>query len=165
MPRRAAALALALPLLMGCDVVDAFQDAPPTPISGDAWGEMLGAVNAVRASGVTCGSEWQEPARPLAWHPALAAAAERHSQDMAENDRFSHQGTDGSRVGQRASEAGYDWRRVAENIAARQPTVDIVVQAWVASESHCRALMDPRYTEMGAAEADRYWTQVFALPR
>ena len=165
MPGRLPALALALPLLIGCDAVVGFADPPPDPVRVGEWTEMVAAVNALRAEGTTCGSEYFGPVPPLAWHPALAAAAERHTRDMAENDRFSHQGSDGTSVGDRAKDAGYQWRRVAENIATRHRSVEQVVEAWARSEGHCRAMMSPRYTEMGAAEEDRYWTQVFAYPR
>lgn len=129
------------------------------------WSAMLGAVNALRAEGRTCGGETFGPAEPLAWNGQLGAAAQRHSEDMAEHGHFSHTGTDGSSVGDRASAAGYEWRRVGENIARYQQTVGEVVADWAESPGHCANLMDPNYTEFGAAELDRYWTQVFGHPR
>lgn len=129
------------------------------------WSAMLVAVNQLRAEGRMCGSDAFESAPPLAWNGQLGSAAERHSEDMAQHSHFSHTGTDGSSVGERVSAAGYEWRRVGENIARYQQTVEQVVADWAESPGHCANLMDPSYTEFGAAELDRYWTQVFGNPR
>ncbi|MEL6615453.1 MAG: CAP domain-containing protein [Bacteroidota bacterium] len=160
------ALVLASPLA-GCDFVDLIDpDAlPPAPEAGTPWVAMIDAVNEQRAEGARCGGEWYPPAPPLAWNGALEAAAARHSRDMAENRFFSHEGSDGSRVGERATQAGYAWSRVGENLARMDVSVRAVVAAWVDSAPHCRGMMDERYTEMGVAERDAYWTQVFGRPR
>jgi uncharacterized protein YkwD len=47
------------------------------------------------------------------------------------------------------------------------------VAGWLSSPGHCANLMNPRYTEMGAAyglnsarkSTYPYWTQVFGAPR
>lgn len=160
--RPVAALA-ALALLAGCDTVGT--DSTHVDASQDPWVEMLDAVNAVRAQEQTCGTDRLPPAGPLVWNDRLEAAAERHTADMAAHETFAHRGSDGSEVGERATRAGYSWRLVGENIARFQRTVPEVVADWVESPSHCHALMDPRYAEMGAAVQDRYWTQVFGLAR
>ena len=127
---------------------------------------MLDAVNAVRArAGRRAGPSDYAAAGPLVWNDRLEAAAASHTADMAKHEVFTHVGTDGSEVGARATHEGYAWRLVGENIARYQRTVPEVVEDWVKSPSHCRTLMDPRYAEMGAAEQDRYWTQVFGLAR
>ena len=61
----------------------------------------------------------------------LNRAALIHSQDMAKNDFFEHEGSDGSKVGDRASRVGYRWRAVAENIAIGAETAEIVVEGWL----------------------------------
>lgn len=149
--------------LVGCDSFGI--DAP----SGGAdlqtpWGEMLDAVNAARAETQVCDGEIRRPVGPLVWSDRLEAAAARHSRDMHAHAHFAHVGTDGSDVGERATDAGYRWRLVGENIAVGQRSVDEVVAAWLASPSHCRQVMDPRVIEIGAAEDGRYWTQVFGTP-
>jgi len=136
---------------------------------------MLTTVNAVRAQARVCGSRGSFPAvSPLAWNCKLEAAALRHSKDMAEQDFFSHTGSDGSTVGTRTTQAGYSWSRVGENIAAGTPlsSVGAVVQAWVDSPGHCENIMRSSYTELGAAKYSEnssrygvYWTQVFGNPR
>ena len=162
---RAFVLALLALTAAGCDVADlraatAEPEPPSTP-----WTAMLDAVNEVRAEGRMCGGDWYPPASALTWSGRLETAATRHSRDMAERGVLTHEGSDGSRVGDRATRAGYDWRRVGENIARAQISVDQVMEAWMSSASHCRSVMNAGYTQMGAAETDRFWTQVFAKPR
>ncbi|WP_412067944.1 CAP domain-containing protein [Rubrivirga sp. IMCC43871] len=153
-----AALALA-----ACDTTYAIDDA--LVADAPAWDAMLAAVNDARASGAVCGNEAMGPAAPLVWDARLEAAAERHSRDMAENGHFDHTGTDGLSTGARVRRAGYDWRAVGENIARYHQNVDEVVSDWLASPDHCRQMLSPRFVELGAAEEDGYWTQVFGVPR
>ncbi|HYE96174.1 MAG TPA: CAP domain-containing protein [Rubricoccaceae bacterium] len=160
-------LPLILSLLAGCDVAGALlaSDDRVTDDPADAWSEMLTAVNAARAEGRACGSTWYEAAPPLAWNGRLARAARVHVEDMAAHDFFSHTGSDGSRVDDRVERQGYDWRRLGENIARNQFTVEEVVSQWIESPGHCANLMHPSFTELGAAEVDRHWGQVFGRPR
>ena len=165
---RLAALLMCLLSLSACDSVGIAPATEAPPLGGSSvgtWSEMLDAVNAARAAGQTCGSDVMAPAPPLVWNARLTSAAARHSSDMAANGFMNHTGSDGSHAAERVTEAGYSWRIVGENIARYQRTVDEVVGDWVESPSHCRNLMDPRYAEMGAAEENRYWTQVFSLAR
>lgn len=55
-------------------------------------------------------------APPLVPNEKLRAAALRHSLDMAATGIQDHIGSDGSTIGQRAVQAGYNFNRVAENI-------------------------------------------------
>ena len=126
---------------------------------------MLAAVNQHRAEGHDCGGTYYAPAAPLVWNGRLEVAATIHSLDMAAHDHFNHVGTDGSTVGDRVRREGYAWRRVGENIARYQDSVEEVVADWMASPGHCANLMNPSYVEFGAAEQEQYWTQVFARPR
>ena len=150
--------------LAGCDSVG--PGLSPTPeADAEAWDEMLQAVNDVRAEGATCGDTWMSPAPALVWDARLETAALRHSHDMARHGYFSHRSRDGLDTGERVRRAGYDWRAVGENIARHQQTVAEVVEDWIESPDHCRQLLSPRFLEIGAAEADGYWTQVFGVPR
>ncbi len=142
------------------------------PDQEQAGRQLLEATNAARAEGRYCGETWMPAAPPVAWNGQLAAAALAHSTDMARQGYFAHADKQGREVPQRAEAAGYAWRHISENIARGQPTVQEAVASWVGSPGHCRALMNPRYTEMGAAYSIRggrrpaaYWTQVFGTPR
>ncbi|NHZ43477.1 CAP domain-containing protein [Massilia aquatica] len=153
------------------------EPAPPSaasrlPPSREAGLRILAAANRARASARNCGAQAFEAAPPLVWNEQLAAAALGHSADMAGQRYFSHAGKDGRMVGERALAAGYQWRRVGENIAVGQDSPDEVVAGWLDSPGHCANLMDAQLSEMGAgyainhagARARVYWTQVLAEP-
>lgn len=114
--------------------------------------ELLQRVNARRATGGSCGSQGSfAPSAPLQWHAALELAAAGHSQEMVARNYFSHTGADGSSPGDRASAAGYGWRTVGENIAAGYPSVQAVVDGWMASDGHCRNILNPAFRDIGVA--------------
>lgn len=139
----------------------------------DTGQSILDAVNRARATPRNCGSRHFDAARPLTWNRSLATAAQSHSSDMARKSYFSHQGTDGSEVSDRAKHAGYHYSGIGENIAAGQRTADEVMAGWLASPGHCANIMDRWFTEMGSAYAlgggggnnHPYWTQVFGTPK
>ena len=139
----------------------------PDPGVADIRDAFLAAVNQARSVNRSCGNTPYGPAPPVSWSGNLAMASYLHSEDMALNNFFSHTGSDGSSPGQRFSRQGYPWRMYGENIAVGYPTVSSVIQGWLGSEGHCRNLMDPDFTEIGAGyaigafggnPAARYWT-------
>ena len=122
-------------------------------------------------------AEDDEPAaperRPLAWNPALTAAAEQYARAMADQGFFAHTGPDGTTLAQRVDRTKYRWRAIAANLAAGYATLDETLQAWAHSPGHCRNLLDDRYTEFGVARvrskraAGRYgvyWVLVLGQP-
>lgn len=128
---------------------------------------VLQQVNAVRARGYNCAGEMFGPANAVSWNEQLAAAAASHSTDMAENNYFSHRSLSGTRANQRVQAQGYKWRAVAENIAGGDSTVHGVMQGWMRSPSHCKAIMDPAFADLAVACMARpgttygtYWTMV-----
>ena len=125
--------------------------------------EMLRLVNDIRSKGCFCGNKKMSPAKPLRWNEKLAHAAQMHADDMQQNQFIGHRGSRGSRIGQRVSKAGYNWKSVAENVAWNIRTAKGAVLGWKNSPGHCRSMMGG-YTEMGAARQGRYWVQVFARP-
>lgn len=138
---------------------------------GFSAAEVLAAVNAARARARQCGASGLASAPAVAWNPALAGAASRHSTDMATRNFFSHTGSDGSDVGTRVSAAGYGWTSVAENIAGGPATVAQVMNGWLSSPGHCANLMGAGFQEVGVACVARvgsaytqYWTLVLARP-
>jgi uncharacterized protein YkwD len=136
--------------------------------------DMLEAVNARRAAGASCGAQGQfPPAAALTWNAALAQAAAGHSDDMVARNFFSHTGSNGSNVGDRATAAGYNWRTVGENIAAGQTSIAQVMDGWMKSDGHCANLMNAQYRDIGVAcvagnantTYRTYWTQNFGAAR
>ena len=130
---------------------------------------LLERVNAARAVPRACGEKQYPAAPPLVWNEQLAQAAFDHSRDMVVHDTLSHAGSDGSDLGARVSRAGYRWQAVGENIASGQVEVEKTVAGWLSSPGHCANIMNPQFSETGAAYAMGepggaaiYWTQVFA---
>lgn len=133
---------------------------------------VLELVNQARSQPRRCGSERFAAAAPLELDPALRRAAQAHASDMAKHSFMAHEGSQGSTVGERVSQAGYAWRAVGENVAQGPQTAQAVVQGWLDSPGHCVNIMNPRFTQMGVAYAVKqdseggiYWAQVFAAPR
>lgn len=78
---------------------------------------------------------------------------------------MSHEGSDGSGLGQRVTREGYAWSAVGENVAHGHRSASHVMTDWLDSPGHCANIMHPAFTEFGAGEVNHYWTQVFARPR
>lgn len=138
----------------------------------EAGREVLAHVNRARSQSRRCGSRTFAAAEPLSWNRQLAAAALAHSRDMAEYRYLDHKGRDGSDAAQRVGRQGYRWKRIGENVATGQGSVPQVVAGWLESPGHCANVMNPEFTQMGAAYALNpdsdttiYWTQVFGTPR
>ena len=87
---------------------------------------------------------------PLKRVSELDASATGHAADMAENNYFSHTGSDGSRLGDRIAAAGYfNWAIAAENIAAGYPGAEAVTAAWMASPAHRAIILHADLREIG----------------
>jgi uncharacterized protein YkwD len=133
---------------------------------------MVRLINDVRKAKHRCGKQTFSPAGNVRWNPKLENAALAQARDMAQNDRLSHTGSDGSQVQVRIQKAGYRWRAVDENLSAGHRDSEAVVSAWLTSPGHCANLMDPMITEIGAAcfrnpesTYGTYWALLMAAPR
>lgn len=98
---------------------------------------------------------------PLTLNLDLNDAAEKHSQDMATKNYFSHQGLDGAQPWDRMRSEGYTYSRAAENIAFGQTTPQQVVNDWMNSPGHQRNILDPNLKDIGVGYYNGYWTQNF----
>lgn len=105
----------------------------------------------------------------------LIAAARRHARDMAGNGFMGHVGSDGSRTGQRADEAGYRWRLIAENVAAGPADPLAVIAMWMRSPGHRHNLLTREAVHAGLAHVarapkappggyDNYWVLMLGAP-
>jgi uncharacterized protein YkwD len=142
------------------------------------------AVNKVRRQGRYCGDSYYPAVAPVKWNNALYRSAYEHSRDMMITGRMQHRGSNrksdwtakvqhlpqGSSFRQRIENNGYTrWRRIAENIESGSATLSQVMAHWLASEGHCKNIMNPDFREFGMAHLQRkgsryehYWTQDFA---
>ena len=104
---------------------------------------------------------------------SLAQAALGHSEDMAARNYFSHTSADGRSMVDRIDATGYAWSALGENIAAGYPSINAVVDGWIASDGHCANLMNPAFRDMalacvpGTASSTyrTYWTLELGRPR
>lgn len=151
--------------------------APMCPETDNSIDAVIACTNAVRASpnsfsgDMRCSlSGMNGGLGPLDKHPALVAAAQKHSQDNAQMGDLTHTGSDGSRSSDRVSREGYDYNSVRENIAWGYSSARSVVMGWMCSDGHRRNIMACDISDIGVGIATgrdgRYYhTQVFACPR
>jgi uncharacterized protein YkwD len=99
----------------------------------------------------------------------LGAAADHHSQDMADKNYFSHTLSNGDSAEKNIERFGYtNWSYVGENIAAGQETGKAVMDAWKSSHEHDQNMRNKNFTEIGIGRAYNknskygwYWTTTF----
>jgi uncharacterized protein YkwD len=133
--------------------------------------KLLAEINTARGQARNCGEQPFSAAAPLAWNDTLGTTAEAHSRAMANGNFFDHRDRDGRTPGDRAELAGYSGQSIGENIAAGRDNARNVVDGWLASPGHCANLMNPGFSELGAAyavdpksDAGIYWTALFGAP-
>ena len=105
--------------------------------------------------------------KPLQVNADLTAAAKAHSRDLAQWDRISHYGSDGSNPWDRVKRTGYHARLAAENVGTGQVDFQEVLRGWKESPGHNKNLLLPDATHMGIAlvqdpktEFKSFWTLV-----
>ena len=120
-------------------------------------------VNAYRA---------QKGLKPLRLNAKLNDAAHKHSEDLAQSDRISHYGSDGSDAWERVRKSGYGARMTAENVGTGQQSLDEVFRGWQKSPDHNANLLLKDADEMGISmvynpksQFKTFWTLVVASPR
>lgn len=126
---------------------------PPTG-SGDIAQRVLDLTNAERS---------RVGAPPLSLHPQLMAAAQNHSNLMAQHNQMNHQLPGQPEFSDRISQAGYRWSRVAENLTRRSSPEEAVF-SWMDSPPHRENLLNPEFQHLGVGFANDFWTQKFARP-
>jgi uncharacterized protein YkwD len=106
----------------------------------------------------------------LPWSDEVAKVARIHSDNMASGKFFSHRGSDGSMVDDRADRVGLsDWRLIGENIAyvrGFENPAKTAVEKWLESTAHRNNLLGTTWQESAVAVAITadgtiYMTQVF----
>ena len=128
----------------------------------------LEEMNRHRGTGYTCASGPRMSVPPYTMSPEARIAARCHSQDMAEENYFSHTGSDGSNFSTRMRRAGYTGGPRYENIAAGNAGGVASVGQWMGSSTgHCDAVMASNANEVGIGYYRRsgsrwthYWTAV-----
>jgi len=108
---------------------------------------------------------------PLELHPKLKQAASTHAQDLADHDRISHFGSDGSDPWERVERAGFEPKVAAENVGTGQLTFGELFREWKRSPDHNSNLLLPDATHMGVAvvrnpdtQFKTFWSLVLGAP-
>ena len=118
----------------------------PSPAqSDDKAQQILALTNQDRA---------EHGLQPLAWNPALAVAAEAHTERMTNERSLSHQYPGEQDVSARAAQAGAHFQAIAENIAMG-PSPKAIEKQWMNSTPHRTNILDPQMNVIGIAVVEK----------
>lgn len=100
---------------------------------------------------------------PLTLNASLSNAARAKSQDMHDNNYFSHTSPTYGSPFDMLKAFGISYRSAGENIAMGYSTPQAVMSAWMNSPGHRANILNASYTQIGVGYvADgNYWTQEF----
>jgi uncharacterized protein YkwD len=83
---------------------------------------------------------------------------------MANIGTYTHEDAFGDHVDGRASDVGYDWITIGENVGFDDTAAEMF-NAWLSSSGHYSNIVDPEYTEIGVGVAVEdgweYWCVVY----
>lgn len=132
----------------------------PAPAPAGPYAQQVAdLVNAERAK-AGCG--------PLSVDAKLTAAAQSHSEDMANRGYFDHASPEGHHADHRIEAAGYRWSAWGENIARGQKDPAAVMNAWMNSPGHRANILNCSFKQIGVGvrtgSGGPWWTQVFGTP-
>ena len=93
----------------------------------------------------------------------LSRVARIKSQDMKDNNYFSHTSPVYGSPFNMIKNFGISYKSAAENIAKGQSTPQAVVNAWMNSQGHRANILNSSYTKIGVGyvQNGKYWTQMF----
>lgn len=139
-----------------------------------AWlEEFLHLTNQARYRGHRCGDTLFASTGPLTWNEPLGRAASAHAAQLVRLNFRGHLAPDSAEGPmERARAAGFPGPSVGETIAYESLTPEEALQGLLASPGHCRIIMNPEWTVMGAdvvngepgSAFSTYWVQVFGRP-
>ena len=103
---------------------------------------------------------------PLTLDSSISNVATKKSQDMIDNNYFSHNSPTYGSPFDMLKKFGVSYKTAGENIAMGQKTPKEVVNAWMNSEGHRKNIMNPNFSKIGVGVAQKsggsiYWTQIF----
>jgi uncharacterized protein YkwD len=99
----------------------------------------------------------------------LAAAARAIAEDNATRGELDHVDARGETLRARATQSGYAFRLIAENLAVGTPDGAVVVRLWLDSPEHRANLLNAGVAHHGlarvrGADGRDYWAAVFGAP-
>lgn len=119
--------------------------------------DILKLVNAERS---------KQGLSPLTLNWELSRVAKFKSEDMRDNNYFSHTSPTYGSPFQMMKSFGISYKSAGENIAAGQRSAAEVMQSWMNSSGHKANILSKNYTQLGVGKATggsygTYWTQMF----
>lgn len=116
--------------------------------------EVIRLVNEIRA---------KNGLNPLEGDWELSRVARYKSQDMKDNNYFSHNSPIYGSPFTMIKNFGISYKMAAENIAKGQRTPQAVVNAWMNSSGHRANILNASYKKIGVGyvASGNYWTQMF----
>lgn len=129
--------------------------------------QMLELINQTRTSGRICVGGGGVKVAPLQINPILNQVAQTHALHMGQQNFLSHvyRGADAQ---MRLQQAGYKYLRMSEIIfKGGSNSPERALHWWLNSPIHCRAIMNPGYTQIGVGLSPygNAWAVELALPR
>jgi len=111
----------------------------------------------------------REGLKPLTWDNTAAAAARKHSRNMAVQAFFDHRDPDGLTPFDRMKREGIEYSAAGENIAYGQRDALAVHIGWMNSKGHRDNLLNSAYERLGVgvylmSDGTPYYTQNFYTP-
>ncbi|MBQ8807972.1 MAG: SafA/ExsA family spore coat assembly protein [Clostridia bacterium] len=93
----------------------------------------------------------------------LSRVARFKSQDMKDNNYFSHKSPTYGSPFEMIKNFGISYKSAGENIAKGQASPQAVVNAWMNSSGHRANILNTTYTKIGVGYVaeGKYWTQMF----
>lgn len=105
-------------------------------------------------------------------HHGLSDLARKKSQDMADNNYFSHTSPTYGSPFEMMEQFDFTFQLAGENIAAGQRSPEQVVEGWMNSKGHRENILKEGFTHIGVGYVEdaglpygTYWTQLFMTPR
>lgn len=100
---------------------------------------------------------------PLTYDWELSRVARYKSQDMKDNNYFSHTSPTYGSPFQMMKSFGISYKTAGENIAKGYKTPGAVVNGWMNSSGHRGNILNPSFTRIGVGYVrnGHYWTQMF----
>ena len=116
--------------------------------------EVIRLVNEIRA---------ENGLKALTYDWELSRVARYKSQDMKDNNYFSHTSPVYGTPFQMIKNFGLTYRSAGENIAKGYSTPQAVVNSWMNSSGHRANILNANYTHIGVGyvAGGNYWTQMF----
>ena len=131
------------------------------PDTGDTSGEDTASEMEQQVADLVNQERAANGLAPLTLSDDLCDGARRKSQDMHDNNYFSHDSPTFGSPFDMMSSMGIDFWAAGENIAMGYPTAEAVMEGWMNSPGHRANILSDAFTELGVGYVDGYWTQWF----